>query len=479
MRFLRLLIPLFVFAGVALALRGFGHQQAMVGAVFATTVALWIGQTLPLAMTALLSTAALVLLAGVKEKVAFSAYGDPIIPLFIGSFILAKAMEVTGLSERVAHAILAQEWASRTPTRLLFSLNSVACALSLLVSNTAITAMLLPVGLAILRAIGRDRVESYAIGLLLCLTWGSSIAVGFPVGTPPNLIGISMIDEATGTRLSFVQWMGFAMPITVLVLLASTLLLVGMYGRRNPPETSHAAEFSRVRLRELGPMKASERIVTLAFGVALSLWVLPDSAELILGKTPLTAWLQSHVTAAVASLVAAALLFVAPTSDRSSHHAIDWGEAARIDWGTILLFGGGIAVGQAMFSSGLAKELGELAAQAAGADSLWKITALSILSAIVLSELASNTAAATTLIPVAIGLAQGAEVNPIPPALGAAIGASFGFMLPVSTAPNAIVYSSGLIPSREMLRAGILLDLIGFAAIFVGLRLILPLMGLA
>ncbi len=156
-----------------------------------------------------------------------------------------------------------------------------------------------------------------------------------------------------------------------------------------------------------------------------------------------------------------------------------WRTATQIDWGTILLFGGGIALGQAMFSSGLAKDLGELSARASGAHSLWAITALVTAAAILLSELASNTAAATTLIPIAIGLAQGAGVSPIAPALGVGIGASMGFMLPVSTAPNAIVYSSGLIPSKEMMKSGVLIDILGFIVTMVGLWIMLPILGLS
>jgi sodium-dependent dicarboxylate transporter 2/3/5 len=468
------------FAGAYFLLLGLGAQKAAVGAVFAATVVLWIGEVLPLAMTALLSTGALILLGGIKEKDAFAAYGDPIIPLFIGSFILAKAMEVSGLSERFAHLMLSRPWASASPARLLLTLSVVGCLLSLLVSNTAVTAMLLPVGLSVLDAVHSRRTSPFAVATLLTLTWGSSVAVGVPVGTPPNLIGIGLIDSATGTRISFTQWMVFGMPITVLVLLASWGILLLLYGRHVPPDTARADDASRERIREMGPMRSAERIVLVAFLVALALWVVPDFAEVIYGKAhPLTKWLQTHLTAAVASLVAASLLFVLPCRDREDRRALNWREASTIDWGTILLFGGGIALGQALFSTGLAKDLGEIAARASGANSLWEITALATLAAIVLSELASNTAAATTLVPVAIGLAQGAGVNPIPPALGAAIGASFGFMLPVSTAPNAIVYSSGLVPPREMMKAGLLLDIVSFGAILLGLRVILPMMGLA
>ncbi|MEZ0324362.1 MAG: DASS family sodium-coupled anion symporter [Fimbriimonas sp.] len=476
---LRFLVPLAAFVLVYALLGGLGHEKAIVGAVFAMTVALWITELLPLAVTALLSTSLLVLLGQIPEKDAYAAYGDPIIPLFIGSFLLAKAMDLTGLGQRFAYFILSKRWANKSPAMLLLALGLVSCILSLLVSNTAVTAMMLPIGLATLSALNhRQEGSAYAVGMMLMLTWASSVAVGLPVGTPPNLIGISMIETATGTRISFVQWMTFGMPITFFTMLISWGLLWFLY-KRDAPETAPAGAAAREELRELGSMRASERVVLIAAVVAMILWVLPDSFELVLGKKhELTSWLQAHLTAAGAAIIAASLLFILPAKDREANRALTWREGTRIDWGTILLFGGGIALGQAMFKSGLAKELGQLAATASGANTLWTITALSIVAAIVLSELASNTAAATTLVPVAIGLAQGANVSPIAPALGAAIGASFGFMLPVSTAPNAIVYSSGLVPSKEMLKSGILLDVLSAVVIWCCLRLILPLMGL-
>ena len=447
----------------------------MVGSVFAATVALWITETLPHAMTALLSTSALVLLAGIDEKKAFGAYGDPIIPLFIGSFILAKAMEKSGLSDRFAWLILSQKWATKSPSAMLLSLGVLTCVISLFVSNTATTAMFLPIGVSMVAALPGDKAK-FSIGVMLMLTWGSSVAVGVPVGTPPNLIAISQIASEAGVKITFGQWMTFAMPITVAMVIGAWLVLRAMYVG-NAPDTARAQAIAVTNYRDLGRMSVPQRNALIAFAVAFVLWVLPDMFGVIRGTdTSEAKWLLAHLPASVAALIGAALLFVLPT--KAPEDKLSWKTATTIDWGTILLFGGGIALGQAMFASGLAKELGELAAQASGAHSLWAITALCTGVAIILSELASNTAAATTLLPVAIGLAQGAGVSPIAPALGVGIGASMGFMLPVSTAPNAIVYSSGLVPSKEMMKAGILIDVIGFVVILLGLWLILPRMGL-
>jgi sodium-dependent dicarboxylate transporter 2/3/5 len=171
------------------------------------------------------------------------------------------------------------------------------------------------------------------------------------------------------------------------------------------------------------------------------------------------------------------LLFVLPIDRREGQFTLHWQEATRIDWGTILLFGGGLSLGGLMFSTGVAEALGRSVTNLTGAHSLWALTAVSIAMGIVVSEATSNTAAANMIIPVVIALAQGAHIPPVPPALGACLGASYGFMLPVSTPPNAIVYGSGLVPIPRMVRAGFLFDLCGFVIILAGLRVLCPLMG--
>jgi sodium-dependent dicarboxylate transporter 2/3/5 len=189
-------------------------------------------------------------------------------------------------------------------------------------------------------------------------------------------------------------------------------------------------------------------------------------------------WLNARLPEAIVALFAAVLLFVLPLNLREGQFTLTWDQAVRIDWGTILLFGGGLALGTLMFDTGVAKALGETITGRLGISSLWAITALSIAMAIVLSEATSNTASANMIIPVVIGICQTAGISPIPPALGACLGASYGFMLPVSTPPNAIVYGSGLVTIPAMVRAGILFDVLGFAIIWCGLRLLCPWMGL-
>jgi sodium-dependent dicarboxylate transporter 2/3/5 len=188
--------------------------------------------------------------------------------------------------------------------------------------------------------------------------------------------------------------------------------------------------------------------------------------------------MQARLPETVVALIAAILLFVLPASAGTQSPTLAWRDAVAIDWGTILLFGGGLALGALMFETGVASAVGTAIADRMGASSLSGLTFVAIAGGIILSESTSNTAAANMIIPVVIAIAQAAGVNPVIPALGACFGASFGFMLPVSTPPNAIIYGSGLVPIPRMMRAGIIFDILGLFIIWGTLRIVAPMVGL-
>ena len=452
----------------------------LLAAVFAWTVTYWVTEALPVPVTAVFSSVLSIVLGVAPAKTVLASYGDPIIFLFIGSFIIAEAMRGSGLDRRFAFGLLRHPWATRSPGRILATVGAITCAISLWVSNTATTAMMLPVGLGILGGLGpagdpaRTR---FPIGLLLMLTWSSSVAVGIPVGSPPNLIAIGMIRDLTDRRLSFFDWVAVTMPLTVLMLGLVWVILRLRYADGG----SAAGELQRFVAEErqkLGPWSRAQINVSVVFVLAASLWMLPGAVALVSSPhAPLPRFFEAHLPESVVALGAAILLFALPTDLGRGEFTIGWRQAARIDWGTILLFGGGLALGRLMFETKLAEAIGAGMVRTVGAESLWALTAVAIVLGVILSEVSSNTASASMVIPVVIALAQGAGVSPIPPALGAALGASFGFMLPVSTPPNAIVYGSGLVPLKEMIKAGVWLDLTGAVVIWLGLRLLCPLFG--
>jgi sodium-dependent dicarboxylate transporter 2/3/5 len=484
-----------------------GHltrEGQMLSAILAAIATLWVSEALPLPVTALLGAVLCVVLGVAPARTVLAYFADPIVFLFIGSFILARAMMLHGLDRRIALAFLSVPWIGDRPGRMLAGVGSVTAVISMWVSNTATTAMMLPIAIGILSALHRVRVGAgaasgpmdarawpYATAMMLMVAYAASIGgIGTPVGSPPNLIGIGLIRRTAGVDISFFRWMALMVPMLVVMAAALFVLLYALHpergGARTPASASGLADYITTERERLGGWGVGQVNTLIAFGVAIVLWVLPGvlvlpSAVGMPGfgwALPTANWLNTHVPEAIAALIAAILLFVLPTDLRNGEFTLTWDEAVRIDWGTILLFGGGLSLGSLMFDSGVARALGESITARTGASSLWSLTAMSVALGIFLSETTSNTAAANMVIPVAIALAQAGHVSPLPPALGACLGASFGFMLPVSTPPNAIAYGSGLVPIPRMMRAGVVFDLLGFVIILAGLRVLCPLLGL-
>ncbi|MBX7133336.1 MAG: DASS family sodium-coupled anion symporter [Fimbriimonadaceae bacterium] len=466
---------------VWLLLASFPAEQRAVGTVFAVTIILWATEAFPVGVTALGGMVLLALFGGIGEARAFAGLGDPIIALFIGSLIIAKAMEVTGLSKRIALSMLRRPGPTKSPGRLLLAVSLLTAAASLFLSNTATVATMFPIAMSILKALGVDHPKhGYAVGMLLALTFSASVCVGTPVGTPPDLIAVEQIEQAAKIDINFLTWMGFGIPITLLMLAVVYGVLQLLFGKEQP-NTAEARERCEAEAAALGPMSAAEKVTIWALAVAIFLWVVPPIVGPMLrtAMPDLSTWLDQRLSANVAGVLASVLLFAIPAKGAEGGHAITWRDAVQIDWGVILLLAGGLSLGTALFDSGLAQRLGQELADATGAKTLWSITALGLALAIVVGEFASNTATATAVLPVAIGLAESAHVSPVAPALGVALGASLGFAMPISTPTNAIVFSSGLVPQGQMIKAGVIIDIIGFFVVFGALRLLLPILGLA
>lgn len=480
------------FAAVWLLVAGrLSPQGQSLAAILAAVGVLWATEPLPLPVTAILGAVLCILLGVADAKTVLAPFADPIIFLFIGSFILARAMTLHGLDRRIALGFLSLRWIGGHPVRVFGGLGLITALLSMWVSNTATTALMLPVALGILHALQppdrgdatNPRHAAYASGMMLMIAYAASIGgIGTPVGSPPNLIALGLIRSLAGVEISFFRWMALAVPMVLVMGLALFVMLRLLH----PPELSsgHDAEslqdYLRQERRALGPWSIGQINTAIAFALAVILWLSPGVLSLALGGDhPWTAWLGVRVPEAVVALAVAILLFVLPLKLREGQFTMTWEEAAKIDWGTILLFGGGLSLGTLMFRTGVAEAMAQGVTALTGTGSLWTLTAVSIAVGILLSETTSNTASATMLVPVVIAIAQAGGVNPVPPALGACFGASYGFMLPVSTPPNAIVYGSGLVPIRQMIRAGLLFDLLGLLLILAALRLLCPLLGLS
>ncbi len=443
-------------------------------AVLILMIVMWMTEAIPLAATALLGPTLVVVLGVAPARVAFAPFADPIIFLFIGSFILAEAMFVHRLDRRMAFSALASPWIGTSAWRLIVVYAGVAAGLSMWMSNTATTAMFFPLGMAVLAELGRGRTNDpafrrFAMAMMLVTSFAASIGgMATPVGTPPNLIGKGLLLKNANIDITFAGWMAFAVPLVIVML--AVLALWMLYPASKGVELSaRATEGVREQLRALGPMTVGERNVVTAFGITVLLWTLPGLLALTVGQTHVwTTTVAAMVPESVAAILGALLLFFLPISWRARKFTLTWEEASHIDWGIILLFGGGLAMGGLADSTGLADGFGRwVVGHVPGAGTVG-LTLVFTAVAILMSEAASNTAAATVVVPTAIAVATAAGVSPLEPALGATFGASMGFMMPISTPPNAIVYSSGYIPIGTMMRMGVVLDVIGYVVIVVG-----------
>ncbi|GAA1687767.1 DASS family sodium-coupled anion symporter [Glycomyces endophyticus] len=468
-----------------------GDQQTL-AAVLLGVVVLWICEPIPIPIGGLVGVAAIVVLGVAPADDVLAPFGSTTVFTFIGAFILAQAMLKHGVAQRVAFFVLGLPGVGKSTFRTIIAFGAITCLLSAFISNTATVAMLMPTALGILAVIAKLMQTQGVVrpdfdpmrlrvgtALILMLAYGASVGgLLTPVGSPPNLIGRGLIEEATGERISFGQWMLAALPICLIMfgVLAAVLLLV------NKPEIRRiegVEEFIRERRAEAGPMSRAEKNTVVAFAVTVVLWLVPAAVGLIAGTdSGAYATISDRLDEGVSAVIGAALLFVLPVNWSKQQATLSWKDAAKIDWGTILLFGTGIIFGAMLSATGLAETIGTGASDALGITSTFAITAFAVILAILISETTSNTASAAVVVPIIIPLAAAAGVDPLVPALAATFAASLGFMLPVSTPQNAIVYGTGCVPMTKMIRSGITFDLIGAVVIIALIPAMVALTGI-
>ncbi len=485
--------PILLLAVLALPTALAAPQQRL-AAILAFVGAYWVSESIPIPITGLLGIVLCVVLQVGSARDVMGGFGDPAIFVFIGAFILAAAMLKHGLARRFAFRILSLRFVGSSTTRVVIAFGFITACLSAFISNTATVAMLLPTALGILgtlatlvrrewspaRADWRHAMDAdgkfdptrLRVGTALMLMLAFAASVGgllTPIGSPPNIIGRRFIEQATQTRIGFLEWTVIAAPICLAMFVVLCVILL----RLNRPELGELAgveDYVRRERAKLGPLSTAERNTLVAFSVAVALWVLPGIVGLVAGAdSPAYAATTGRLDEGVVAIAAASLLFLLPVDWAKREFTLRWSDAAGIDWGTILLFGSGIVFGGLMRRTGLAEEIGRSAADAFGVVSLLPITVFAIVIAILISEATSNTAAASVVVPVVLPVASAAGVDPLVPGLAAVFAASFGFMLPVSTPQNAIVYGSGFVPITKMARSGLIFDILGGLLILLGM----------
>ncbi len=425
----------------------------------------WITDVIPVYVTALLPLALFPLTGTATVAEAAGAYGDPLIFLFFGGFILALALERWGLHRRVALTVL-HSVGSR-PAHIVGAFMGITAFTSLWVTNTATTLMMLPVAQSVADTLvgegapGTDRRQAadFSAALMLGVAYAASIGgMGTMIGTAPNVFVASFINGRLGADVSFLEWMLLTLPLVMLLLVAAWWLLTRVVFRLRGGNVAGAGLVLDGLARQLGPVSSAERRTGLVFVATAAAWVLRGFlGDVTVGGVQPFAGL----TDAGIAIAAAILLFVLPAGTAAPGKAlVDWDTAVRVPWGLLLLFGGGLSLAASFQQTGLADFVAAGGAGLAGLP-VWVFVLCIAALVVFLSEIASNVATATTVVPLLAALAAGAGLAPVPLVLAACLAASCGFMLPVATPPNAIVYGTGRVTAGQMARAGLLLNVLG------------------
>lgn len=445
----RLALPagpvLALLVGAVLLQAGYPQDMAIVAVVACWCVVWWVFEPIPIPVTSLLPLALLPLLGVLTPAEVGQAYGSPLILLLLGGFLLSRAMEHSGAHRRIALGMV-NLFGAHSGRRLVLGFMVAAAVLSMWISNTATTLMLLPVALAVLD--GCSVRERLAAPLLLGMAYAASVGgLGTPIGTPPNLIFMQVYAEVTGETISFTRWMRWGVPVVlVMIPLMAMVLTRGLDTR------------VQVELPRVGAWRTEEKRVMLIFGLTALAWI--TRSEPFGGwKT----WLDLP-TANDASVALLAVVLMCLTPTGRGGRLLDWERASTIPWGVLLLFSGGICLAKGFVSSGLSDELGHWLAGMTDLPT-WSLLLLVCLMVTFMTEATSNTASTTLLMPVLAAAALAAGIEPLLLMVPAAMSASCAFMLPVATAPNSVVYGSGLVSTARMAREGLLLNFLGVAVI--------------
>jgi len=462
-------------------------------AVTAWVAAWWVTEAIPIPATSLLPLVLFPLTGVLSSKEVSKSYANHLILLFMAGFIIAKGIERWDLHRRIALNII-RIFGDR-PHRVVLGFMAASAFLSMWISNTATALIILPIALAVAGRIrpsggGDPGVDPgcrrYTIVLLLGVAYGCSIGgTGTLVGSPPNLVLANQVEEIRKawennipSPVDFQGWLVFGIPTVVLFLPLAYLVLVKLMGRLPRDLRFSEPGLLRDEIRKLGPMGSGERRMLLVFLATSILWITKGSSQ-VPGWSHLLSWagvfspekLDDFATDSLVAVSMAVLMFAIPVrTEKGTDRLMNWEWAVKIPWGILLLFGGGFAIASGFSSSGLSAWIGN----EMGSRVLSPYLLVLICSSFpcLLTEFTSNTATAQILLPILSSASKTLGVHPFILMLPATLSVSFAFMLPVSTPPNAIVFSSGKIPIRTMVWYGFLLELVGILVVLFVIRVI-------
>ena len=414
----------------------------------------WITEAAPMAVTALLPIILFPALDVFTLKEATAPYASPIIFLFMGGFLIALGLEEHGLHKRIALGLIKITGTSANGIILGFMI--ATAFLSMWISNTATTIMMLPIALSVINLVKHDSIDvngfnHFSIALMLGIAYSANIGgVATIIGTPPNVVFVGYAEELLHIEIGFADWMMVGVPISILLLIITYLLLTQVVHKNKLGKMSNAEALIDDELEALGNLKIEEKIVAVIFGLTALMWIFKAPLNNLIGFS----LLNDTVTA----MIGGVLMFVIPLDLKGKNNLLHWKATQRLPWGILLLFGGGMTLAKAMEQAGLVNIIAEVISQ--NHFSVLLIFLILITTMLFMTELMSNVALATIFIPIVMAIAAGANMNPLLLSIPVAMAASCAFMMPISTPPNAIVFSSGHIKISQMVKVGIWLNIL-------------------
>lgn len=434
-----------------------GFAPAITAGITLWVAIWWILEPIPIPATSIIPFFAFPMSGIISNKSIAQAYGHWLILLLMSGFILSKGMEQSGLHRRIAHHIM-HLIGSDSPKRIMLGVMVSTAFISAWISNTATCLMMLPIVIAL----SQNWTNNAQKTILLSLAYSASIGgMATPIGTPPNIILMGIYEETTQRTISFIDWMYMAIPITIALLVGTWLYLSK---EMTAPSESHTP-----KQIEINPSASThERRFLLLFLCTALAWITRTQ--------PLGGWSSwiapQHIGDDTVGLMAVVLMFLIPSGTQPQKALLDWETAQKIPWGLLLLFGGGIAIAKAFSESGLSQIIGQQLTQIETFPLLFMIGII-CLCVTFLTEITSNTATTTLLMPILAATAVSLHIDPILLMLPAALSASCAFMLPVATAPNAIVFGTDVLTTKDMAKTGFAINLIGVLIITSAMYLFL------
>jgi sodium-dependent dicarboxylate transporter 2/3/5 len=427
----------------------------------------WITEAVPNPVAALLPLILFPALGVMNMAESAAPFANPSVFLFMGGFMIALALEKHRLHERIAINLIRLTGTSGNGIILGFTLSSGL--ISMWISNTATALMMLPIGVSVIQLLREKNSpgggeltkgeKNFALGLMLSIGYAASLGgMATIIGTPPNVVFTGFAKEFYNHDISFFRWMIIGVPLALIELFTCYWLITRWLFPNRLPKVEGSEMLITKKLKELGPMRKEEVLTLIVFGLTSFFWIFQQGLNSLAGAD-----IFNDTNIAVTGGV---LMFLVPIDFKADKFLISWDDTKRLPWGILILFGGGICLAKGMESTGIIKSIGDSISGLQGI-SIWQMVLILTLVSVILTEFMSNVAQVTIFVPVVFAIAEGLHFDPYTLALPVTFAASCGFMFPISTPPNAIVFSAGYIRMKDMIRAGFFLDVVCAIIIFL------------